>query len=97
MARRRRRGGGRHKVPVIPLVILGSQGFLAWNRGGGDPMGAANNFQMFYTGYDLQAGRPVFDLEHLGVGYIPWIAYGIGKRFISRYASRMFRGLPVTL
>lgn len=97
MARRKRRGRGRSKIPVVPILIVAGQGLLSWERGGHDPLGTANNFQMLYTGYDIQAGKPVLDMEHLGVGYIPWIAYGVGKRFISRYASKLFRGLPVTL
>jgi hypothetical protein len=66
-------------VPVISAAILLGQALAAWETGGHTAMGALDNFQSFYTGYDYT--ERAWHLERLAAGYGPWV--------VKRYASRV--------
>ena len=96
MARRRRRGRGSRKIPILTLGILGGQAFSA-HAGGGTIGDQVARFVSYYTGFDF--GSRVFDPNALVIGYVPWLALGLGKRLIFPLVGRPRLGkmIPVSL
>jgi len=100
MARRRygrRRGRKAFKVPIITLGILGGQAALAGAFSGGSIANTLDNFQSFYTGFQM-LGDQQFHGEKLLVGYGPWLAKGLVMKVARPMGAvpRMPFGLPIS-
>ena len=95
-----RRHGRRHKqsfkIPILSLAILGGQALLAKERGG-DLAGAVQQFQQFYTGFDLNQG--IFVPSYLAIGWAPWLAKGLVSKVARPMGARpkIPFGLPISI
>ena len=95
---RRRRGRHSFKIPILSLAILGGQALLAHDRGG-DLRGAVQQFQQFYTGFDLQNPADPIHPNALLVGWGPWLVKGLVGKVARPLGARpkVPFGLPFSL